>query len=385
MLDRRARAFLQGDEDAFMATVANLSKPFVARQRKLLRDARGVDFASYRLIADWERYGDLVTPSIARRYPEAEAVAIPQIEERYRLEGFDAKPATEDLYYTLVRIDGRWLVANDTDLDGLTFYTTRHMWDYGPIDPVRSGHFLLLTHPCRSQGPCGRAPDNAVDLADAAIDRVERYWPVPWRKRVAILVPRGAHQLERMLQATFDVDNFVAFATSSVDVRKNLDYTGHRIILNPEAFQLRPEESTLDILSHELLHVASREVSGPFVPVFIEEGLAEYVGTDEDPSELAFFDSEVNAGNFDGRLPEDFQFTIGSGVDIFRSYQKSLSAVRFFIHTWGTAKFVRFYRVLGRVKIAPGTARYHLSRALRKTIGQSLARFEQAWASSITS
>jgi hypothetical protein len=257
------------------------------------------------------------------------------------------------------------------------------MWDFGRIDTDRSGRFLLLGHPCGSNKRCGRAPENAGELARVALERVERYWPLPWRRRVAILVPRSPSQLERMLQVTFDVDNFVAFATSSVDARKDLDYTGHRIVLNPDAFEIRPDESTLDILAHELTHVASRDVSGPFVPLFVEEGLAEYVGTDDDPAELAFFDSEVNAGNFDGRLPEDFQFTIGSGIDILRSYQKSLSAVRFFISRWGRERFVRFYRELGTIKIAPGTARYHLNRALRRTIDVGLDGFERAWASSI--
>ena len=186
-----------------------------------------------------------------------------------------------------------------------------------------------------------------------------------------------------MIQATFDLDNFVAFAYSTVDLTDGVEYTGHRIILNPPAFGGRSTESSTSILAHELLHVATRESSGPFMPVFVDEGFAEYVGYDADPGSLAFLNSEIAAGTFDAQVPEDFQFTIGSGTDIYRSYQKSESAVTFFIQRWGLDRFRRFYRSLGRVKIEPGTARYWLESKLRKAIGMGVGGFERAWADSI--
>jgi hypothetical protein len=66
------------------------------------------------------------------------------------------------------------------------------------------------------------------------------------------------------------------------------------------------------------------------------------------------------------------------------SYQESLSAVHFFIERWGIDKFVRFYRALGDVEIAPGTARRHIDRALQETVGVDLDRFERAWTGSLS-
>ena len=119
------------------------------------------------------------------------------------------------------------------------------------------------------------------------------------------------------------------------------------------------------------------------MPVFVDEGFAEYVGYDADAGSLAFLNSEIAAGTFDAQVPEDFEFTIGSGTDIYRSYQKSESAVTFFIQKWGLDRFRRFYRSLGRVKIEPGTARYWLDVMLRRITGLSLEGFEKAWADSI--
>jgi hypothetical protein len=186
-----------------------------------------------------------------------------------------------------------------------------------------------------------------------------------------------------MLKVTFELDNFVAFAYSSVDRSDGIDYTGHRILLNPDAFTSRSNSSTLRVLAHELLHVATRESSGPFVPTFLEEGLAEYVGQDADPSALSFFNAEVAEGSFDGRLPEDFRFVIGSGTDVFRSYQKAYSAARFFVNRWGLRALVRFYRTLGAVEVAPGTGEYHVDRALRESVGVGLDEFERSWAGTI--
>jgi hypothetical protein len=384
LLDRRARAWLERDATTFMGTVARVDDDFVARQRRSFRWTRDVALGSYELTADWARYGDLVTTSLRSQYPEADDVAVASVEERYALKGFDEEPAVEDLYLTFVKIDGKWLVANDTDLDDLTLYSARHLWDFDRLTTERRGRFLLLSHPCRGNGPCGRAPVGATALAATALERVADYWPVQWRRRVAVLVPRDADELERLLQVTFDVENFVAFATSSVEVREGIDYTGHRIVLNPGAFVGRATESTFEILAHELLHVATRGSSGPFIPVWVEEGFAEYVGTAGDPDALTTFNARVAAGLFDGRLPEDFEFTIGSRTDIFVSYQESLSAVHYFIDRWGIRRFVRFYRTLGRVEIAPGTARWHIDRALRKTVGLDLDDFERAWAGSLS-
>ncbi|MDP9068757.1 MAG: hypothetical protein M3N53_10510 [Actinomycetota bacterium] len=380
LLDRRALAILDGDRAAFMSTVGGWSEDFVARQKTLFRGLQDVPLSSFRYRLAWERRGDLVRRSDVRRYPGAERVSIPLTEERYRIEGFDRREAVEDLYYTYVKQNDEWLIAEDTDLDDLTLYSARHLWDFGALETERSEHFLMFSHPCRN---CDRLGDDFLSLAEQGLARARRYWQGPWNERIVVLVPRSGKQLERMIQSTFDLDNFVAFAYSTVDGTDGVDYTGHRIIPNPRAFSGRASESVLQILAHELLHVATRDSAGPFVPVFVDEGFADYVGHDAAPGALAFFNSDVAAGLFNGELPEDFEFTIGGGTEIYRSYQKSQSAIRYFIDRFGLTAFNRFYRRLGRVEIAAGTARFHIDRALRATTGIGYTAFQEAWTSSI--
>lgn len=384
LLDRRARAVITGDRDAFLATISNASTAFVARQKAFFDRVSTVPLGTYRLAAAWDRYGDLARPSDEARYPRADDVAIPVTEERYRIRGYDDEEAVEDQFFTFVREKDRWLIAEDTDLDDLTLYSSRHLWDFGArvVERVEQKNFLVLYHPCRG-GRCPVREHDYLSLAATALDRVRNYWSLRWNKQLVFLIPDTQQELSRMIQATFSLDDFVAFAYSSVDVADGVDYTGHRIILNPEALEGRTREAVVAILAHEMLHVATRESSGPFVPIFVDEGIAEYAGYDADPSALAFFDSEAAGGVFDGRLPEDYQFTVGTGTDIYRSYQKAHSAVRFFVQRWGLKAFSRFYRTLGRVKIQPGTLEYHLSRALKRATGKDLDGFEKAWADSI--
>ncbi len=222
LLERRAEAVRTGDKDAFMATVDPASGRFVGRQSGLFDAMGSVDFASYGLVAKWERFGDLVRPSDRARYPGAQDVAIPVTEERYRIEGFDPQEAAEDLFYTFVKRDGEWLVAEDTDLDDLALFSTRHLWDRGSLEARRSDHFLQWQHPCSGED-CLTLGAGFLALAERGLRRVDEYWHGPWTRRVIVLVPASQGELRRMLQTSIDLDNFVAFAYSTIDLEHGID------------------------------------------------------------------------------------------------------------------------------------------------------------------
>lgn len=380
LLDRRAAAFLARDRGGFMATIDPSARAFARRQADMWRWSEPVPFESYRYVVDWARFGDLVRPSDRRRYTGAEAVSIPLTQERYQLRGFDEVEAVEDVYLTFVKRDGEWLVAGDDDLDAIGLLSARHPWDMGPLVATRSDHFIGLGPPCGDDGAyC--ADQDLLARAEEALTRVKTTWTVPWNDNVVLVVPHSGASLARMLQATFDPSDFVAFAYSTVDPA-DLGYTGDRILVNPEVIAGRPPSDVLRIMAHEISHVATRDVSGPSVPLFVDEGLAEYSAYGGSPG-LAYFDAIVGAGLFDGKLPEDHEFSTGSSDDIYLSYQEAQSAVSYFIDRWGLGRFTKFYRRLGAARLTPGLATWHADRAMKRTIGMGLRGFEKAWASSI--
>ena len=383
MLSARSSAVMSGNKGAFMSSVARGSSAFRRQQADLFDRMTKLPLASYALRAAWTRFGDLARRSDRSRYPEAEVVRIPLTEERYSLRGFDDPPIEEDLFYTLIQEDGRWYVAGDSDLDDIGLQSARHLWDFGPVSQSRSAHFLLLSHPCSAPIGCAQLPTGVLDLAERALARVDHLWREPWRHKIVILAPTTTAELHRMLQATFDVNKFVAFALAGTDVEHGLRFVGRRIILNWRTIANRTSESLLTILAHELTHVATRESAGPEIPTFVDEGIAEYVGYNADPASLSYLRSVVRSGGFDGKLPADYRFVTGSGSDIFLSYQKAASAVRFFIDRWGLKRFIRFYQALGRQRVVAGTPRFHLEQAMRTTIGMTVSRFQKRWASTL--
>ncbi|HEX2240790.1 MAG TPA: hypothetical protein VHJ82_06595 [Actinomycetota bacterium] len=367
-----------------MSGVARQVAPFVRRQRRTFDSLASVPLASYRLVAAWDRYGDLSRRSDRKRYPDADDVAIVTVEERFRIRGVDRDQSLEDLFLTFIKVGGRWLVANDSDVAGIGFRSARHLWDFGSLHLERGNRFVALGHDCGNTGAfCGTRAQQILAAAERALDEVNTYWRGAAGLKVGIFVPSTPEELRRLIQATFDVEEFVAFAYFTLDPNDDYRFTGNRMIFNFASLASRSSADIYRILVHELTHIATRAHAGLFVPVFVDEGIAEYVSQANDPSRVALLESQVAAGGFDGRLPKDYEFLTGSSASIYQSYQESHSAVRYFVERWGFDDFVRFYRTLGRRTIAPGTTEYHLNRALRTSIGIGFRAFEQAWADSI--
>jgi hypothetical protein len=372
LLSRRVEAMLGGDRVAFMATVDSENAEFVERQRRLFDGFQRLGLASYRLDLTERYWPELTTLVEVARYGAPAEPHVLHVEERYRLAGYDRQPALDDLYLTFVRRDGGWRVASDTDLDDLSLYSARKLWEMGPIITRTSEHFLYVSHPdlTTAAGP-------VLASAEDALDTVHDNWPLTWPERVVILAPSTTEELRRLIQATFDLDVFVAFASSGLDRARDWDLVGHRIYLNWPNFSSFAETTQEGILAHELLHVATREVTGPAVPAFVDEGIAEWISED---AASFLISGQVELGTFDRRLPRDHEFITGSNDEIIGAYQESYTSALFAAERYGDRAVADFYRELGQPRVAPGTSRYHVGRAMQAAFDVSYAVFQDRWA-----
>lgn len=371
LLDRRAEAVLSGDAEAFMSTVGDPDSAFGRKQARLFRHLRSVPLASYDLDADWEAYGDLARPSDRGRYPGAEEVIIPLTVARYRIRGYDERPVREDMFFTFVKRGDDWLIEGDSDLDDIGFLSARSLWDFSPLDVVENGRAvaILPASQPRSSG------ETIVAQATSAIERVERYWPTGWSGKVPILVPDDPGVLARIIQATYPVGNYVAFSFWTGEEGED---PGARIIVNPDGFAAADAVRRLTILAHEITHVATLPSSGPFMPRFLDEGLAQYVQYEGGEAEIGVADASS-----DGTLPEDHEFFRDDAAAVLDAYRESLSAAGFIAERWGYPRLTRLYERLGRRGNVPGIASFHLDKALRATLKVGLQHLEDLWASSI--
>lgn len=354
-----------------MTTLDDPGSDFGRRQAELFDNLATVPFSSYRLQPIWSVYGDLARPSDHRRYG-ADRVSIPFTREKFRLEGFDRKAVYHDAYFTFVERDGEWRIAGDSDLDDIGLFTQRSLWDFGPVTVRRSKHFLAVAARC-----CVPDMDRMLSTAEQALKRVDRYWRRKWDRRVPLMIPASTEDLSRILQATYPVQNYIAFAFWTGGAGDSL---GARVIVNPERFTGDGSSRSFEILTHELFHVASLPHSGPFVPNWLDEGLAQFVqfaGGGVDPSSAAVRSS----GH--AYAPEEYEFFIGDQSQVFRQYQRSLSLIGYIVERWGFDRLERLYLRLGEKGDEAGLEAFHIDRAVRDELGVSLEALERGWASSI--
>lgn len=370
LLQRRAAALMRADKEAFLGTVGPPGSAFHTRQARLF-ERLSVGLDDYELASDLGLYGDLTRSSDRRRYPGAEEVLIVGVRERLRIAGIDQTPVSGDLFLTFVRRDGRWRIEADDDLDDIGFFTHRGLWDLTPVEVARAGRAAVLHADC-AECP---GPQPALAQADAAAGVVTSSLGFDLPPVVPVLVPRDATDLSRLLQATFSVDAFVAFALWTGDYGEP---PGARVVVNPARFSEASADRARSILVHELVHVATRSHAGPFVPNALDEGLAQLVQYRDDPARIGAAHSAAS-----GVIPENFRFFAGTPSEILAVYNDSLSLAAFIAKEWGWNKLRALYRRIGRPAIAPGTAAYHLDRAVRAVLGTGVDGLERRWASSL--
>lgn len=374
MLDGVTAAMSAGDPDAVRPWLADPTSAFGRRWLSRAQHLRDVPLESYRLQLD-PSLPDLATRDVrALHGPQTQVV---YVVEEYMLAGFDAAPAAEDLFLTVIPgADGRWQVVGDEDAERLGLVSADHLWDHGPVVVTRSGDGVMaLHHPGADLGA-------VVEDVRAAVATVQQRWPLPWDGRVVLVVPADQDELSELLHVTFELTDFVAFATATPTGELGAyELTAPRVLVNPGRFLRRSPAARQQILVHELLHVATREHAGPFMPSWVEEGVAQRLGEGTSTTGMGHLQELVASGGFDGNLPLDSEFVTGGRDRIFLSYQLAFSFFDHLVDSYGAQRVAEFYRELGRGAVGqPGRESWHVDRAAREIFGRSLEELRAAWA-----
>lgn len=371
MLDRRSKSIREGDRTTFMDTVLDADKGFVEAQRQLFERMEALAIEGYRLVLTLDDVPEF-TRKKDRELFKGEVMVI-GVEERFRFKGLDVDERINDIIYTFVKSDGRWRIASDTAAEDLGLYSSRNLWELGPVAVRESQHFALIHHPQEAE-----LAEGFLATAEQALGQANKVWLRPWHQKVPIIVPSDKQELERFLGASFDVSNFVAFAGCSLEREDDdrWDELAPVMILNKENMLRHSPESKLQIFAHELVHVATCDADGPYVPLFVQEGMAQLT----DAGATSILNSAVRRKSFDRRLPEDWEFYSDVGSRIGNAYDESTSSFRFMRERFGIEKVNVFYETMGKARLEPGTSAYHLRRSMREALGIELEQFEAEWA-----
>jgi hypothetical protein len=320
-----------------------------------------------------------LTRDVDRRRHRGEVHVI-QVKERIGFRGYDTAPslASEDLFLTVEKTDaGGWNVVADDDAEPLALQSNRSLWDFGPVSHVEDDGVMILFHPTERA-----AAARLLTASKAARATVKSRWPNRWRQdRVIVTIPSTVDELARMLQTTFDLSTFVAFAGSSVDRRSGWGLIGKRVYLHWPNFRRYSAGFQRTILEHEFLHLATFEANTQYITAIMDEGVAQYYGEAAYDPPTPELRTMVRAGRFDRHLADDFIFTAGTPSEIYSAYEQANHFIAYIGNRFGRNAGARLYRELGtQSTVAPGTWRYHLDRACRSVLGLPFATLERDWA-----
>jgi hypothetical protein len=375
VLARRGAAVLAHDRAAYNATIdPEAPAAFRAAQVASFDHLAAVPLAQWRLTVD-PATRQPVTAGVFARYRAP--VWVPKVTLCYALRGYDDQCTERPEAFTFVRRANQWYVGGDNDLR-TAGASWRGLWDFGPVVVHRGAHSLVLAHPANAK----RLPALA-DQVDVAVPHVTSVWGPDWAQRVVVLVPDTQQEMATMLGQSAGLTDIAAVATADYADPGTGVVLGQRVVLNPANLDRLGSIGRTVVLRHEITHLAARKVTGPALPTWLVEGLADYVGylnTDVPVSVAAQeLRAEVQRGDYPKNLPTnaDFQF---DAPRLPQAYEAAWLACRLIADQAGTAGLVKLYREVGTNRGDPGTA---LDRALHEVLGIGTAEFVDRWRASV--
>ncbi|MDX6260020.1 MAG: hypothetical protein QOH84_1708 [Kribbellaceae bacterium] len=332
VLQRRGTAVLERDEDQFLADVDPYNEKLQAKQKVLFENL--VQFGFSKLVY---RQGEAqFDQTLLDKYgPTAYLVSAVM---EYQIDGIDEQPAQTALGYTFVRRDGRYVLVDDTHLDTAELDSpNQEAWDTGPVLVQRKARTMAVVE----QGQSQLATKILAD-AQVAVKAVNRWWAPSWQGGGMVI----ALDDPNVRSADFNGPKWKDTPAVATWVHRADDGFGSYVVVNPR------DRGELDarLLAHEFTHVATAP-DGPSAPLWLVEGMAEYVKqlpmTGEPTVDLAEYRAQVRSKylNKAKALPTDEQF-FGPAKD--SSYAIGWYAVDYLVRKYGLNQIVGLHQVMAQ-------------------------------------
>jgi hypothetical protein len=392
LLDRRAHALLGGDRTSFLGTVdPEAPAAFRTRQAHLVDNLARVPLALWTYQLDPTVEQPVTAAGFARYHAPVWA---PRVTVCYALRGFDSTCTERPQSLTFVRRAHRWYLGADDDFAASGGRTWRGLWDFGPVSVYHGRYSLLLAH-----------PDNAGRLAalarlvDQAVPAVTAAWGTDWTRRVVVVIPASQREMAEVIGDAGSLTDIAAVATADYADPLTGVVRGQRVVVNPANLARLGYTGQVVVIRHEVTHLASRAVTGPDLPTWLVEGLADYVGYlgTGVPVSVASQElrTEVQRGDYPTALPADGDFGFGS-ARLPQSYEEAWLACRLIAKLAGRTGLVRLYRQVGTARVGQvGNARVGqrdtgrvgrgqaLDQAMRRVLSMSYQQFVQRWQATV--
>lgn len=381
LLSARAEAVRTRDKSSWMATVdsqGTAASTFRGRQSVMFDNLLKLSLGHFSY--DHVRLAPALDPTRTRQVGAGAWAAT--VTGSYSLAGagraaqsFEAGQPFEATY-TLVHRPGGWRIADDAD--GVTPF---QMWDLPGLRVVHGRSVVVV-----GNAPQARMREYST-IAESAVGRVTGVWGSDWSSHVVFVTPATDEEFARLLSRPADsgLDQVAAITQGVLEAGQRAK--GDRVVVNPRTFTALQPVGRRVVVTHELTHVAARSSTTSPVPIWLAEGLAEYIGysgtdltRERVASELL---TNVRAGKGPTELPSEVDFDPTALTSIAPSYSGSWLAVSRLVDLYGQARVVAFYR-----RVASATADGEAvrpdpdvvaARAFPRSFGVSEAEFVGGW------
>jgi hypothetical protein len=322
---------------------------------------------SFKLTARVTDTGDL-SAGLDAGYKAAD-VFLPETRQVMRFRDYDASDAVDSLWLTFVKRGTAWFIASDSDLSSLGVDSFKGLWDLGPVATIAGPQVLLIFHPDQRD----RAQALAA-LTEEAVAVLAKRWDKPWLGKVVVVLPGSTAELDVMLQSIIDLDKFVAFTVASA-IRDANDYrmSAPRVFAQDKNLSRYNHTGQVEILVHELAHAAAEPISGPFIPSWVHEGVADWEARGKSVTER-----KPRAS--DRMLPRDFEFSTGAQSTIVVAYDESRSAMSAAAARFGSGAPTAILASIGETRLAAGSVDYWVDRGIRQATNVGFGDLQTTWA-----
>ncbi len=266
LLARRARALMNHDRAAFLATVDHQQRPLLRQQRTLYDNIT-------QLPLDSLSYGiDTSAALVPADVPGTDPLLHPTVVEHLLLAGTFDRPVSNPVDETFVRRHGRWLLGSESEAKEADHFDTpqERPWFGVPIVAEHVGDMTVLVDRSRAENLAGLTSAVQDDIAYDA-----RLLGVPASSKLLVDATTNGLSLN-FSSLSQEEAAAVTFGVTSTDALGEHDtgLAGHVIKVNPHTVDRVVNDE--GIMRHELTHYLLDRYNG-YVPKWLSEGVAAWV------------------------------------------------------------------------------------------------------------
>jgi hypothetical protein len=367
LLSRRAAAVTDHNEKAFLADVVSDDPRFVDRQRVEYENLQALGLSLFSLtLAEPDRYavpGD--SPLMSRYAGQVRRVGVTV---KFQVSGIDPAPDAEPWIPTFVYADGHWRLAGEETAgaaQGLPFGVGGQPWEARAVTVVHAAHVVAVISKEDAE-----IATHLVQLAERGVTNVLKIYPSGWDGKILLTAVSDQNVFDSYFELSKDRLSQIE-AVTIPRFAEVPDWSGgsptvvlSRVVFNPATLG-RGDRELQHTLTHEFTHAALGLETSEATPLWLVEGMAEYVAYATDPvsdAVTAQYARRVSATD----LPDDRTF-----YDSADHYVLGWLAVKLIAQKYGVDKAFALYRYFSQATDVDG--------GFQSVLGVSETAFVQAW------